>query len=68
MHRFSNVHKTNTEIESLLRSNNIPKKYRWYPFLVSELEADLSHGIFDRLNLTKYFRKINEHIRLFWRS
>lgn len=52
MHRFSNVHKTNTEIESLLRSNDIPKKYRWYPFLVSELEADLSHGIFDRLNLT----------------
>lgn len=25
MHRFSNVHKTNTEIESLLRSNDIPK-------------------------------------------
>lgn len=26
MHRFSNVHKTNTEIESLLRSNDITKK------------------------------------------
>lgn len=52
MHRFSNIRKTNTEIESLLRKNDVPSKYRWYPYMVSEYETDLSYGIFDSLNAT----------------